>query len=120
MSLSEALGVPEDSLVKGSHFLDQPSSAEGSTSELLTYRWCATLCPPELNDLALAESVVYEMRMAAHREIARNKERPQPTLKQVLESDENATIYESTFEVLRVHDRLPSTLPLSPPIPARA
>ena len=60
LSWSEAVGVPEDSLVKGSHFPDQPSSSEGSTEKHPTYWWGATLCPPEMNDLVLAENVVYK------------------------------------------------------------
>ena len=107
----DALGVPEDSLTKGSHYPNQPFSPEGSTERTLTYWWGATLCPPELNDIALAETVVCEMRMAAHREMAENEERMQPTLKNILEYQgqrmapapettlrENAAIYESTYE----------------------
>ena len=62
--------VPEGSLVKDCHFPDQPPSSEGSTEKVLTYWWGATLCPPEMKDLALAENLVYDMRMAAHREMA--------------------------------------------------
>ena len=33
-------------------------------SDPLTYWWGVTLCPPELNDVSLAESVVIAMRAA--------------------------------------------------------
>ena len=63
-----------------------------------------------MNDLTLAEHMVYEMRMAALREMAENTEVKQPTLEEVLKysgqrtaaapestPNEDATIYDSTF-----------------------
>ena len=101
-------------MTKGSRFPDQASYPEKSTEKLLTYWWGVALCASELNDLALAENVVYEMRIAAHGEKAGNEERLQPTLNKVLECKgekmapapestphENATIYESTSEGAR-------------------
>ena len=44
-----------------------------------------TSCPPELNDVALAETVVILMRIAAIREIHLNEEVNKPSLADVLE-----------------------------------
>ena len=44
-----------------------------------------TLCPPELNDVALAETVVIMMRLAAIREINLNEEVNKPSIAEVLE-----------------------------------
>ena len=54
-------------------------------SDPLTYWWGVTLCPPELNDVALAETVVILMRIAAIREIHLNEEVNKPSLADVLE-----------------------------------
>ena len=54
-------------------------------SDPLTYWWGVTLCPPELNDVALAETVVIMMRLAAIREIHLNVEVNKPSLAAVLE-----------------------------------
>ena len=43
-------------------------------SDPLTYWWGVTLCPPELNDVALAESVVIAVRSAAALEMTTNSE----------------------------------------------
>ena len=44
-----------------------------------------TLCPPELNDVALAEAVVIKMRLAAVREMRLNEEVSKPSLAEVVE-----------------------------------
>ena len=54
-------------------------------SDPLTYWWGATLCPPELNDVALAETVVILMRYAAIEEVNLNTELQKPSLTNVLE-----------------------------------
>ena len=54
-------------------------------SDPLTYWWGVTLCPPELNDVALAEIVVILMRYAAIREINLNTEVQKPSIADVLE-----------------------------------
>ena len=54
-------------------------------SDPLTYWWGVTLCPPELNDVSLAESVVILMRYAAIKEINLNTEVQKPLLAEVLE-----------------------------------
>ena len=52
--------------VPGVNYPNQPRSNPGSClSDPLTYWWGVTLCPPELNDVALAETVVILMRIAA-------------------------------------------------------
>ena len=52
-------GVAHNSLSPGTHCPNQPSLSKGSTERnSLTFWWGATLCPPELNDVALAENVV--------------------------------------------------------------
>ena len=61
------------SLVAGNNYPNQPERNPSShLSDSLTYWWGATLCPPELNDVSLAESVVILMRYAAIREIQLN------------------------------------------------
>ena len=80
-------------------------------SDPLTYWWGVTLCPPELNDVALAETVVIMMRLAAVREIHLNGEVNKPSLAKVLEYqglrmecsaestlDEEACIYSSAYD----------------------
>ena len=70
-----------------------------------------TLCPPELNDVSLAESVVILMRYAAIKEINLNTEVQKPSLAEVLEFQgpkmeraeestphQEARIYSSIFE----------------------
>ena len=54
-------------------------------SDPLTYWRGATLCPPELNDVALAETVAIMMRYAALREVNLNTEVEKPSLADVLE-----------------------------------
>ena len=54
-------------------------------SDPLTYWWGVTLCPPELNDVALAENVVILMRIAAMREMRLSEEVNKPSLADVLE-----------------------------------
>ena len=62
-------------LVPGLNYPNQPKSIPDShLSDPLTYWWGVTLCPPELNDVALAETVVILMRIAAIREIHLNEE----------------------------------------------
>ena len=58
--------APHIQLVPGVNYPNQPRRNPGShLSDPLTYWWGATLCPPELNDVALAETVVNLMRYAA-------------------------------------------------------
>ena len=73
-------------LVPGVNYPNQPKSVPDShLSDPLTYWWGVTLCPPELNDVALAETVVILMRIAAIREIHLNEEVNKPSLAEVLE-----------------------------------
>ena len=73
-------------LVAGTNYLNQPECNPSShLSDLLTYWWSVTLCPPELNDVSLAESVVILMRYAAIKEINLNTEVQKPSLAEVLE-----------------------------------
>ena len=73
-------------LVPGVNYPNQPKSIPDShLSDPLTYWWGVTLCPPELNDVALAETVVILMRIAAIREIHLNEEVNKPSLAEVLE-----------------------------------
>ena len=59
----------------GINYPNQPKSIPDShLSDPLTYWWGVTLCPPELNDVALAEAVVIKMRLAAVREMRLNEE----------------------------------------------
>ena len=70
----------------GINYPDQPrSNPDSHLSDPLTYWWGVTLCPPELSDVALAETVVIKMRMAAIREIHLNTEVNKPSLDEVLE-----------------------------------
>ena len=94
ITLGEALGVSADSLVQNVRFPNQPYLG-GSPQKILTCWWGVTLCPPEMNDLALAAYVVCEMRMAAVQEMADIGQ----VIAAVPEStpNEEATIYESTF-----------------------
>ena len=65
----------------GINYPNQPGSDPSSDlSDPLTYWWGATLCPPELNDVALAETVAILMRYAALREINLNMCRSRPWL----------------------------------------
>ena len=66
----------------GNHPSRNPSS---HLSDPLTYWRGVTLCPPELNDASLAESVVILMRYAAIKEINLNTEVQKPSLADVLE-----------------------------------
>ena len=73
-------------LVPGVNYPNQPKRVPDShLSDPLTYWWGVTLCPPELNDVALAETVVILMRIAAIREIHLNEEVNKPSLAEVLE-----------------------------------
>ena len=80
-------------------------------SDPLTYWWGVTLCPPELNDVALAETVVILMRIAAIKEMRLNEEVNKPSLAEVLEfkgykmdcavestPHEEACIYSSAYD----------------------
>ena len=58
---------------------------DATLSDPLTYWWGVTLCPPELNDVALAETVVILMRYAAIKEINLNTEVQKPSIADVLE-----------------------------------
>ena len=73
-------------LVPGSNYPNQPDSNSVShLSDPLTYWWGVTLCPPELNDVALAENVVILMRIAAMREMRLSEEVNKPSIANVLE-----------------------------------
>ena len=73
-------------LEAGFRFPNQPVRSLGSTlSDPLTYWWGVTLCPPELNDVSLAESVVIAMRCAAIKEMLLNTEVQKPSLEEILE-----------------------------------
>ena len=99
-------------LVPGVNYPNQPKSIPDShLSDPLTYWWGVTLCPPELNDVALAETVVILMRIAAIREIHLNEEVNKPSLADVLEyrglkmdcsvestPHEEACIYSSAYD----------------------
>ena len=72
--------------VPGVNYPNQPQSDPSSDlSDPLTYWWGATLCPPELNDVSLAETVAIMMRYAALREVNLNTEVQKPSLAAVLE-----------------------------------
>ena len=76
-------------LVPGVNYPNQPrGNPDSHLSDPLTYWWGVTLCPPELNDVALAETVVTMMRLAAMREIHLNEEVDKPSLAEVLEYQE--------------------------------
>ena len=73
-------------LVPGVNYPNQPRRNPGSyLSDPLTYWWGVTLCPPELNDVALAETVVILMRHAAIKEVNLNTEVQKPSIADVLE-----------------------------------
>ena len=73
-------------LVPGTNYPNQPErNPESHLSDPLTYWWGVTLCPPELNDVSLAENVVILMRYAAIKEINFNTEVQKPSLAEVLE-----------------------------------
>ena len=98
--------------IPGVNYPNQPRSDPGSDlSDPLTYWWGATLCPPELNDVALAETVAIMMRYAALRKVHLNTEVQKPSLAAVLEfkgvtmectieptPHEEASIYTSVLE----------------------
>ena len=72
--------------VPGVNYPNQPRSDSSSDlSDPLTCWWGATLCPPELNDVALAETVAIMMRYVALREVNLNTEVKKPSLADVLE-----------------------------------
>ena len=101
-------------LVPGINCPNQPkSNPDYHLSDPLTYWWGVTLCPPELNDVALAETVVIMMRIAAIREIHLNEEVNKPSIAEVLEyrglrmecsvestphAHEEACIYSSAYD----------------------
>ena len=99
-------------LVPGINYPNQPkSNPDSHLSDPLTYWWGVTLCPPELNDVALAETVVIMMRLAAIREINLNEEVNKPSIAEVLEykglrmecsvestPHEEACIYSSAYD----------------------
>ena len=73
-------------LVPGTNYPNQPERNPSShLSDPLTYWWGVTLCPPELNDASLAESVVILMQCAVVKEINLNTEVQKPSLAEVLE-----------------------------------
>ena len=68
-------------LEPGVNYPNQPrGNPDSHLSDPLTYWWGVTLCPPELNDVALAETVATMMRLAAMREIHLNEEVNKPSL----------------------------------------
>ena len=73
-------------LVPGINYPNQPVRNPGShLSDPLTYWWGVTLCPPELNDVSLAENVVILMRYAAIQELNLSTEVQKPSIADVLE-----------------------------------
>ena len=73
-------------LVPGTNYPNQPERNPSShLSDTLTYWWGVTLCPPELNDVSLAESVVILIRFAAINEINLDTEVQKPSLAEVIE-----------------------------------
>ena len=101
-------------VASGINYPNQPKSIPDShLSDPLTYWWGVSLCPPELNDVALAETVVILMRLAAMREMRLNEEVNKPSIAEVLEfkgytmdcsvestPHEDACIYSSTASAL--------------------
>ena len=99
-------------LVSGINYPNQPRSIPDShLSDPLTYWWGVTLCPPELNDVALAETVVILIRIAAMKEMRLSEEVNKPSLADVLEfrghkmdcsvestPHEEACIYSSAYD----------------------
>ena len=99
-------------LVSGITYPNQPRSIPDSQlSDPLTYWWGVTLCPPELNDVALAETVVILMRIAAMKEMRLNEEVNKSSIADVLEfrghtmdcsvestPHEEACIYSSVYD----------------------
>ena len=74
------------SMVAGINYPNQRERNPGSSlSDPLNYWWGVTLCPPELNDVSLAESVAILMRYAAIKEMNLNTEVQKPSLADVLE-----------------------------------
>ena len=65
--------------------ISPPATRVFHLSDPLTYWWGVTLCPPELNDVSLAENLVILMRYAAIKEINLNTEAQKPSLTDVLE-----------------------------------
>ena len=79
-------GQPHINMVAGIHFPNQLERNPGSIlSDPLTYWWGVTLCPPELNDVLLAKSVVLHMRFAAIREMRLNTEVQKPSVESNVE-----------------------------------
>ena len=73
-------------LVPGINCPNQPERNPGShLSDPLTYWWGVTLCPPELNDVSLAENAVILMRYAAIKEINLSTEAQKSSIADVLE-----------------------------------
>ena len=64
--------------------VNYPNQLGSILSDPLTHWWGMTLCPPELNDVLLAESVIL-MRYAAITEMNLNTEVQKPSLEEVLE-----------------------------------
>ena len=86
-SLSQG-GVAHNSVCPGSHYPNQPWFFQRAplSANILTYCGGATICPPQMqNDVALAETLVIAMRIAAMRELKLNGESETPTLQTVLE-----------------------------------
>ena len=109
---SQTVWIADNSLSPGTHFPNQPGPSKASTEcNSLTYWWGATMWPPEMNDVSLAEAVVITMRVAAPKEMKLNVEVDKPTLQMILEFDgermepavestphTNAMIFNSTYE----------------------
>ena len=56
------------------------SKPDAHLSDPLTYWWGVTLCPPELNDVALAEAVVIQMTLLQYGRCASMGESQQTSL----------------------------------------
>ena len=67
------------------HYPTQPQDQGAGALRNLTCSWGVTMCPPHLNDLALAERLVNVMRMLAILEAGTAVEVPTLTLKDVMD-----------------------------------
>ena len=84
--LRKALDVLYSDLTRGSHIPNQPEGLGSAAVPRLTYWWGVSMCPPGLNDLALAESRVTALikKLTLMQEIA-GELVLQPTLQEILE-----------------------------------
>ena len=104
--------APGTPLIAQTHHPNQPPVNPGDPLDQTSHSGGGvTLCPPEMNDLALAEFAVITMRIAALKEIKGGGEVARPSLKTILEYQgdrvtpavestphEIATVYAGAFE----------------------